>query len=303
MSAENFAEQHRNVLFSNNVTATLRETPGMLYPMCGTSAGYKGSKSARIENRFGRLRMTEQTTRNADTNNVDVDSLVRFIVPGKRANVAPMLDRDDAETTSVDLGSGLVNEVAAAAATYHDDMFSRGFFGNGWAGETGGTAVPFKAANVLAHGGAGLTLGKLLALEELMRTRHVNFQREKPIIILHPKDVTGLRNITEYKSFDYNGSKPLADGELKPFLNFRFFSFVPDAESLPLSWGNWFADAGATRQLPVIVPSGLHRGVWTEFEGSIDDRADKSHSTQYWGAARSAVVRTDEDKAFIIQTQ
>jgi hypothetical protein len=302
-ATEDFAEKHRNVLFSNNVTATLREMPGGLYPLCGNVQGYSGNKAARIENRFGRLRMSESTTRNGDTNNVDVDSLVRFIVPGKSANVAPLVDPDDADTTSVELGSPILKEVADAAATYHDDMFSRGFWGNGWTGEAGNVAVPFKAANVIVHGATGLTQGKLLATRELMRKRHINFQREKPIIVLQPEDVTDLMEIPEYKSFDYNGSKPLVDGELKPWLGFRFLEFTADSESLPLTWASWFTDSGVTRQLPVIVRSGMHRGVWAEFEGSIDDRADKNHSTQFWGRARSACVRTDEDKAFVIQTR
>ncbi len=301
--AENFAEQHRNILFNNNVTATLRENPGMLYSMAGSMANYSGNKAARIENRFGRLKMQERTGRNADTNNTDIDSLVRFIVPGRMADVAPLLDPEDAQNTSVELGSPILKEVADAAATYHDDMFVRGFFGNGWTGEAGNVAVPFKAANVVAHGGTGLTLPKLLALRELMVKRHVSIQKEKPIIVLHPEAATQLLNITEYKSFDYNGSKPLETGELKPWLGFRFFEFVPDAESLPTTSASLFADAGVTKQNMVIVPTGLHRGVWVEFDGNISPRADKGDSTQFMGKARSACVRTDEDKAFILQTQ
>ncbi|WP_225205085.1 phage capsid protein [Novosphingobium huizhouense] len=301
--AENFADNHRNITFSNNVTATLRQEPGMLYGLCGSSAPYTGSKKARIENRFGRLKMEEKQGRNTDTNSTDIDSVARWIAPGKKANVAPLLDRDDSETTEVDLGSPLVKEVAAAAATYHDDMFGVGYFGNAWSGELGDTAVPFKNANIIAHGGTGLTLDKLIATRELLRKRHVNIQREKPIILLQPEDETDLLQIPEYKSFDYNGSKPLENGEIKPFMGFRFFSITPDAESMPRSYASFFANGGATRQLPVFVPSGLHRGVWVEFWGKITDRADKNHSEQFYGEARSAVVRTDEDKCFILQTQ
>ncbi|WP_343609357.1 phage capsid protein [Novosphingobium sp.] len=301
--AENFAETHRNVKFSNNVEATLRQEPGVIYTLAGTSDNYTGNKKARITNRFGRVKMVERTTRNADTNNTDVDSLARFIAPGKLADVAPILDEDDTEVTEVELGSALVNEVASAASTYHDDMASRGFFGNGWTGENGDIAVPFKSSNILVHGGVGITKNKLIALRALIKTRHVNFQREKPIIMVTPDDETALLGIEEYVNTRYGEGTPLADGELKPWMGFRFMPFTPDAESLPTSWQNWFTDGGITRNLPVIVPSGFHRGIWREFKGSIDERADKSHSTQFWGSARSACVRTDEDKAFIIQTR
>lgn len=298
---ENFAEQHRNVEFTNNVEATLRQTPGMLYPLCGSSASYSGSKAARILNRFGRVKMTERTTRNGDTPTTDITSLVRFIKPGRTNDVALLIDPDDEEVTDVDLGSPLVNEVASAAATYHDDMFIGGFFGNGWTGEAGDVAVPFKAANIIDHGGVGITQAKLMALEALIRQRHVNVSREKPIIMLTATDKTALDSIEEYKNSLYNENKPLADGEIKPWGIFRFFHFEPAAESLPLNYANIMTGAGY-RQLPVIIQSGMHRGVWHEFKGRLGERADKSYAKQTYGSARSACTRTDEDKAFILRT-
>lgn len=300
---DDFAEKHRNIAFSNNVTATLRETPGMLYGLCGSSANYSGNKKARIENRFGRLRMQEKQERNGDTDNTDLSSVARWIAPGRLENVAPLLDREDAQVTEVDLGSPIVKEVADAAATYHDDRFGAGFFGSAWEGELGDTAVPFKSANTIVHGGVGLTLNKLIAMREMMALRHVNLMREQPIILLQPQDESALLNIAEYKNADFNASKPLVMGEIKPFMGFRFIRVVPDAESMPRSFGNFFTDSGTTRQLPCFVPSGLHRGVWVEFWGKITERPDKNHSQQFYGEARSSVVRTDEDKCFILQTK
>ena len=300
---ENFAEQHRNIEFSNNVTATLRMEPGLVYPLCGSMASYTGNKKARIENRFGRVRMEEKQGRNSDTNTTDMDSVARWIAPGRKANVAPLIDREDMEVTSVDLASPIVKEVADAAATYHDDMFGVGYFGNAYSGELGDTAIPFKSANTIVHGAAGLTLDKLLALREMMRKRNVNIMREKPIILLMPEDETDLLQIAEYKNADFNASKPLVEGEIKPFMGFRFISITPDAESMPKSFASFFTDSGVTRQLPAFVPSGLHRGVWTEFFGKITERDDKNFSQQFYGEARSAVVRTDEDKCFILQTR
>lgn len=301
--AENFAEQHRNVTFSNNVTATLRQEPGLYAMLAGSQANYDGNAKARIENRFGRLKMQDKLGRNNDTNNTDIDSTARWIKPGKLNTVAPLVDIADFQETSVDLGSPLTKEVADAGRTYHDDMFFKGFFGNSYSGEAGDTTIPFKATNIVAHGGTGVTKAKLLALGVLMRTRNAPIRREKPIILLQPADEAQLLSINEYASFDYSGGKPLEDWELKPWLGFRFMPVNPDSDSFPTSYTNFFADAGVTRQLPVIFPSGMHRGVWVEFMGKISQRDDKDYSWQYWGAARSAAVRTDEDLAFILQTQ
>lgn len=300
---ENYADTHRNVTFNNNVTATLRQEPGILYPLCGSSNSYSGSKAARIENRFGRLKMQTKAERNGDTNNVDLNSVARYIKVGPSADVAPLIDRDDQGTTEVELTSPAVTETADAARTYHDDMFGIGYFGDAWEGETGSTAIPFKAANILPHGGTGVTKAKLIEMRELVRKRNNKTMREKPVMFLFPEDESQLLSISEYADIDTNNFKPLVEGEIMPWLGFRFVCINPDSESLPTSFSNYFADSGATRRLPVFMPSGMHRGIWTEFWGKISERNDKKHSEQIYGEARSACVRTDEDKCFLFLSQ
>ncbi|MFC0683224.1 phage capsid protein [Novosphingobium clariflavum] len=301
--SDNFAEQHRNTSFSNNVTATLREEPGIYGMLAGTSDDYTGNSKSRITNRFGRLKMQDKGSRNGDTNNTDISSTTRWIKPGRLNTVAPLADLEDFQETMVDLGSPLVKEVADAGRTYHDDMFFTGFFGNGYEGEGGDDVVPFKAANIIPHGGAGLVLNKLIAARELARKRHAPFSKEPPIVLLQPEDESALLKVEEYKNSRYSGTTPLVGAEIKPFMGFRFLPFTADAESLPKSWSNFFTNGGATRRLPMIFPSGMHRGKWVEFMGKITQRDDKDFAWQYWGSARSAAVRTDEDLCFIIETQ
>lgn len=298
--SENFAEQHRNVTFRNNVTFELSAKPGILSPLVGSTQNYSGSKSARIENRFDELEMAEKTTRNGDTNNVDVDSLARFIKVGKSENVAPLLDDDDVDVTEVDLKSPLVMGVAKAARRYHDDMWLRGYYGSGWTGETGEIAVGFTGANTVVHGSAGLTLDKLIAMQKLMLLNDVDIEEEEPILLVTPHQQANLMGIAEYKNADFNKDRPLVRGELKPFMGFRFVLFNPDS---PRAYrlGGALTKPSTQRLLPCFVPSGLHRGVWTEFWGKIDQRPDKEYATQIFGKARSAVVRTDEAKCYIME--
>lgn len=298
-----FAEKHRNTLFSNNVTATLRAEAGVYAMLCGTQATYTGNQKSRIENRFGQLQMQDKEGRNTDTNHTDIDSVVRFIKPGKRNTVATLADEQDFQETQVALGAPLTKEVAEAARRYHDDMFFTGFYGNGYSGADGDTTEAFKAANIIPHASTGLTKAKLIALRELMRKNNAPYGREAPIIILHPEDESDLLGIEEYVNQDYTGARPLENGEIKPWLGFRFLPVNPDANSLPKSYASFFTDAGATRNLPVVFPRGMHRGVWEEFTGKVSELPGKEYSTQYWGAARSACVRTDEDLAYIIRTQ
>lgn len=305
--SEAWAENLREVEYVNNVTHELRQEPGILYSLCGSSGNYHGKTEAKIEDRFGRMRMEKKTTRNGDTNNTDPSVLRRFIKKPGRYNVAPLIDRDDVASTSVELKSPLIMETADAARTYHDDQFLNGFWGNGWLGtETAETSVPFNAANKIAHnfGGVsvGVTLPKLIELRRLLRKSNVNFKKESPIILLDPDGEADLFGITEYKSFDYNGSKPLVDGELKPWMGFRFIQAnLGDTEAYPES--SALFQVGGINRLPVIVPSGLHRGVWLEFWGKVDDRPDKQYSEQIYAEAESAVVRTDEKKAWFLEAK
>jgi len=279
--------------------------PGILYPLAGSSDTYS-AKSAEIEQRFAQLQLQKKTTRNGDTNNVDPSAQVRFIKKPGSSNVAPLLDRDDAHATKVDLKAPLVMETASAVRAYHDDQFLVGWWGNGWTGETGDTAVPFTAGNKIAHdfggGSVGLTKAKLIELKRQLQKANVSFKMEKPIILLDADAESDLFNINEYVNFDFAGSKPLVDGELKPWMGFRFLQAnLGDPVAYPNS-AALFKPAAVNR-LPVIVPSGIHRGVWVEFFGKIDVLPTKQYSEQIYAEAESAVVRTDEKKAWFIETK
>jgi len=295
-----FAEQHRNVGYNNAVTYEMRQRPGLLYPLVGSTENYSGQSSHRIENRFDEISMSDQVGRLEDTNLTDPDSVARWIKVGKARDVAVMFDKNDQAVTEVSLGSPLAQRVATAAQRVHDDEWLKGYFGSAWQGPTGDTAVPFAAANVVAAAASGLTLTKLQTMRERMALNDVDFELEMPILLVTPKQVTDLMNIEQYRNMDYSGSTPLARGEIKPFMGFRFIEFNPDsARAYPQ--GGALTKVSTTRRLPCFVPSGLHRGVWTEFFGDIGPRRDKKLNIQVYGEARSAVVRTDEKKCYILE--
>lgn len=295
-----FAEEHRNVGYSNAVTFEMRQRPGLLYPMVGSTANYSGQASHRIENRFDELEMERQTGRNEDTNLTDPDSLTRWIKANKARDVAVLLEKNDQKVTEVKLGDPIARQIARAAQRVHDDEWLLGYFGNGWTGETGDTAVPFPSANIVEHGSTGLTKAKLIELQELMMLNDVDFESEMPVVLITPRQRSDLFGITEYVNADYQEGKPLARGEIKPWLGFRFVTFNPDSPKA-YKYGGALTKDGTTRSLPAFLPSGLHRGVWTEFYGRMSERADKKYNEQIYGEARSAVVRVNEDLTYLVE--
>lgn len=300
MSDPAFAEKHRNIGFSNAVSYELRQKPGILYPLVGSTENYSGQASHRIDNRFDELEMERQAVRNEDTNLTDPDSVLRWIKANPARDVAVLIDKNDKKLTEVKIGDPIARQVAVAAQRVHDDEWLLGYFGNAWTGETGDTAIPFPGANVVQDGGTGLTKNKLLELRQMMATNDVDFEAEMPVILLTPEAETDLFLINEYVNSDYQDGHPLARGEVKPWMGFRFIRFNPDSPKA-YKYGGALTKTGNIRSLPAFLPSGLHRGVWTEFFGRISERDDKKYNEQVYGEARSAVVRVNEDKTYLIE--
>ncbi len=294
--ADDAYDEVRTVEYNLAVEHELNQVPGKLYPLVGSSKPYS-DKGAQLIDRFGHLNLEEKTTRNGDTNNTDVDVTRRFIKKPKSSNVAPLIDRDDMKQTKVDLKSPIAMSTALATRRYHDDQMLSGYFGNAWTGEDGDTAVPFDSNNIVDQG-AGFTKAALLELREKMLLNDLDLDSEMPVVLLDPLSETELFGITEYVNSDYNDDHPLVRGEIKPWLGFRFIRAnltssggFPKGSSLVVPAANHVA-------LPAFVPSGLHRGIWTEFWGKVEERSDKQYSTQIYAEACSAVVRTDEAKCF-----
>jgi hypothetical protein len=294
---ENWPEGTRTTSFQLAVEYELNQTPGKLSVLVGSSAGYS-DKSVEIVDRFGDLFLEQKNGRNEDTNLTDISSTRRWIKKPKSADIAVLLDRDDVKSTRVDIKSPIAVQAGVGTRRYHDDQWLVGYFGNAWTGETGDTAIPFKAANIVAHGNAGFTKAKLLAVREKMNLNDVDIEAEMPIMLLDPQSETELLGIQEYVNTDYNPGHTLSRGEIKPWLGFRFVRTNLTSTRAYKNGAPLVVPEANAVALPVFVPSGLHRGVWTEFYGDIGTRRDKKLSEQVYAEACSAIARVNEDKCY-----
>jgi hypothetical protein len=126
----------RTIEFRRAVGFQLNEIPGKLKTLCGSTAGYS-SKKAQIEDRFDDLVAQERTTRNGDTNNVDISAERRWIVKPRPQDVAPLIDRDDQLATEIGIQSPVAVQTAKAIRRAQDDRWLQGYYGNAYTGETG----------------------------------------------------------------------------------------------------------------------------------------------------------------------
>ncbi|MFD1034150.1 phage capsid protein [Sphingomonas hankookensis] len=294
--------------YQNNVSFVIGEKPGKLYPLAGTTKNYAGAISAKIDNEFDDIDLQDKTTKNGDTNNIDPNMRARFIHKPGSANIAPLIDRDAQKETSVDLASPVVTQTGKGVTRYHDDKFMLGFWGDGYTGENGMTRVPFRAGNRVPidfgslGSGTGVTKKKLVELRRVMENSSIDFEESSPIILLDPDAESDLFSIEEYIKLDYGDGAPLSRGEIKPWLGFRFMkASLGNKKAYPRSWQLF--NQGGINRLPVFLPEGLHRGVWTEFFGRVTERDDKQFSWQFYAEAESAVVRVKEELCWYLEAK
>lgn len=296
--SDNALEVTRTNQFQLAVEHELNQVPGKLYPLAGSSAMYS-DKGAQLVDRFDHVNLEEKTTRNGDTNVGTIDVARRWIKKPRSFNKAIMIDREDMKTTRVDIRSPIAESMSLAVRRYHDDQFLSGYFGNAYTGEDGDTAVPFDSNNVIDPG-TDFTKAALLELREAMILKDVDVDAEMPILFIDPLSETKLLGIEEYVNKDYtaDGRPPLVRGEIKDWLGFRFIRCnLTSSGGYPRGSGLVVPSANHVA-LPAFVPSGVHRGVWTEAFGKVEEMPNKSYSWQIFAEACSAVTRLNEDKCF-----
>jgi hypothetical protein len=292
----------RDIEYNANVEMELQQEPGILYQLAAIKKNGAGATEVNVTDRFGQMAMQKKTTTNGDTNYTDGDLTRRFAKKPGSSNVATLIDRDAVNSTSVEPKAPLIMATANAARAYHDDVFLSGWWGTGWEGEESAeTAIPFPSANKIAGGVTGLTKAKLIRARMLLGQNHVSVKKEKPIILLDASAEADLLSIEEYVNLDYGKGATLEDGELKPWLGFRFLQAeLGDPIAYPTAAPLF--NSGGFNRLPIIVPSGVARVTWVEFFGKAGTpMPDKQWSEQIYAEAESAVVRTDEKKAWFIE--
>lgn len=299
MPAENWPEGTRTESYQLSTEYELNAKPGLLSPLVGDQDTFS-DKAVEITDRFGDLYLEDKNNRNEDTNHTDIDHSRRWIKKPKSADNAVLLDRDDVKATRVDIKSPIAVQTGKGVRRYHDDKWLEGYFGNAWTGEHGDTAVPFKPANIIPHGNTGFTKAKLLLLREMMNLNDVDTEAEMPIILIDPRSETELLQVSEYINSDFQDGHPLVRGEIKPWIGFRFVrANLTSTRAYKRGSALVVPEANAVA-LPAFVPSGLFRGVWEEFFGSIDQLPGKKFSWQVYAEACSAVTRVHEDKCYQI---
>tara|TARA_S200002703_G_scaffold110145_1_gene95841 strand:- start:472 stop:1332 length:861 start_codon:yes stop_codon:yes gene_type:complete len=224
-----------------------------------------------------------RTSRHADTPLIDTPHSRRMVTMSDY-EYADLIDDSDKVRLLVDPTSTYSRAAAAAMGRAMDDVIITAALGTAQTGKEGSTSTALPAGQKIAHGSAGLTIAKLVSAKELLDAASVDPSIPR-FIIVSPKQVSDLLNNTTVTSSDFNTVKALAQGEINSFVGFRF-----------IVSNRLNTDSNSDRQVIAFAQDGLKLAIGKEPAARIDERADKSYSTQVYYSQAIGATRMEEAK-------
>ncbi len=224
-----------------------------------------------------------RTSRHADTPLVDTPHSRRMVTLSDY-EYADLIDDADKVRLLVDPTSTYSRAAAAAMGRAMDDVIIAAALGTAKTGKDGGTSTALPSGQKIAHGSAGLTLAKLLSAKEILDANSVDPSIPRHIIV-SPKQISDLLNNTTVTSSDFNTVKALAQGELSSFVGFNF-----------IVSNRLTTDSNSDRQVIAFASDGIKLAMGKEPQARIDERADKSYSTQVYYCQSIGATRMEEEK-------
>ena len=265
--------------FSANVQMRSQQMGSLLRNAVDTES-VNGEKA--FFDQVGQAAAVLRTSRHADTPLVETPHTRRMVTMSDY-EYADLIDDSDKVRLLVDPTSTYSRAAAAAMGRAMDDIIITAALGTSQTGKDGSTSTALPAGQKIAHGSAGLTIAKLVSAKELLDAASVDPSIPRHIVV-SPKQISDLLNNTTVTSADFNTVKALAQGEINSFVGFNFIV------------SNRLTDDGTSRQVIAFAQDGLKLAVGKEPAARIDERADKSYSTQVYYFQTIGATRMEEEK-------
>lgn len=228
-----------------------------------------------------------RTSRHADTPQIDTPHARRRVSLADY-EWADLIDNADKVRLLIDPTSSYAKAAAAAMGRAMDDVVITALGGTAFAGETGSTSVPLSAGQkpFSASQADGLTIAKLLEAKKVLDLADVDPSLQR-YFLCGPNQISNLLGTTQITSSDFNTVKALAQGQLDSFLGFKFIV------SNRLKFDTTNTD---DRLCYAFTQDAIKLAVGQDVLARIDERADKSYSTQVYYAMSIGATRMEEEK-------
>jgi len=266
--------------FSSNVQM-LSQQMGSLLRTAVDSESVNGEKA--FFDQVGAASAVLRTSRHADTPLVETPHSRRMVTMSDY-EYADLIDDQDKVRLLVDPTSTYSRAAAAAMGRAMDDVIITAALGTSNTGKDGSTSTTLPSGQKIVHGSAGLTIAKLVSAKELLDAASVDPSIPR-FIVVSPKQISDLLNNTTVTSSDFNTVKALAQGEINSFVGFQF-----------IVSNRLNTDTNSNRQVIAFASDGIKLAVGKEPAARIDERADKSYSTQVYYCQSIGATRMEEEK-------
>jgi hypothetical protein len=235
----------------------------------------------------GKTTAVVRSSRHADTPQIDTPHSRRRVTLADY-EWADLIDNADKVRLLIDPTSSYAKAAAAAMGRAMDDVIIAALGGTAYTGETGSTSVALPAAQkpYSSSQSDGLTITKLLEAKRLLDAADVDPSIQR-YLVCGPKQIGDLLGTTQVTSSDFNTVKALAQGQVDSFLGFQFI--VTNRLKL---------DATNTddRLAYAFTADAIKLAIGQDVLARIDERADKSYSTQVYYAMSIGATRMEEEK-------
>jgi hypothetical protein len=230
----------------------------------------------------GAAAAVKRTSRHGDTPVVETPHSRRMVTMDSY-EWADLIDDADKVRMLIDPTSTYAQAAAAAMGRAMDDAIITAATGTAKTGKSGSTSTSMLSANQIANGSADLTVAKLIQAKKILDNGSVDPSIPRHIAV-GPDQIEALLNTTSVTSSDFNTVKALVQGEVNTFMGFQFHMSTRLAKS------------GNIRTCFAWAEDGIKLAVGKDVMSRIDERSDKSYSTQVYYCATFGATRMEEAK-------
>ena len=232
---------------------------------------------------IGEAAAVARTSRHGDTPLVETPHS-RRMVSLTSYEWADLIDDADKVRMLIDPTSSYARAAAAAIGRAMDDAVIDALGGTAKTGKEGTTSTSFPSTQKIAHGSGGLTIAKLVNAKKLLDANSVD-PSIKRFIVVSPEQIEDLLNSTTVTSSDFNTVKALVQGDINTFVGFEF-----------IVSNRLKVDGTPSRLCYAFAQDGVKLAIGKDVMARIDERSDKSYSTQVYYCATFGATRMEEDK-------
>lgn len=244
---------------------------------------------------LGPTELAAVTSRHGDTVYTDPDHQRRQVISNPFA-VARLVDSFDKARVLIEPAGNYAMSQAMGVARKIDQTIIDAFDATAKTGKSGGDSTSPNAANEIADGNVGLTIGKLTSAMKLLLDGGVDPNVEELHIAISAQQLKNLLDSTTVTSIDFNTVKALMSGTINAFMGFEFHIFGGTAaRNATLA-----IDSSDIRSCFAYAKTGMVLATAEEAVTTIDRMPNKNNSVQILTKMDLGSTRLEETKVIHI---